>query len=264
MVYKSTNVRIHYIDTSKLPSQKFYQILHDRSTDLSNNEEYCNSFSYSFGKEKQITDFCLKLRILTQIFLDGLIFNSEECNLDDVISYRNWKNVKELCDYFVDYNYLISLAEPSNANCIDYLNYIEKKTTVFQEIENYCNKKISSQCPNFYNKFLSYNPKSVLSTITCKSTLPKEEKALEIPLKIYNSTTTFGKILLGLAFTSMFFATIYKFTPIGKQLQNNFPNIKNRIRNLNEKVKRLFFHRSENFNPLCEYLEKKYIGYNPV
>ncbi|GAW83203.1 variable surface protein [Plasmodium gonderi] len=202
-------------------------------------------------------------RIFTQIFKDELKINSQLCNLDfNIASYRPWKKVKELCDYYVDYDHLHSKITPTNGNCKAYRDYILGKSNLYYDYPMNCINHSGLKCPDFYDKLLSYNPKKLLGTITCDPVIPKKQKTLDITPKTYGGATTSGKVLLGIVITSVLFVFSYRFSPLGRQLQNNFPHITNMIRNFREKGKRLFSVTPEKYNPFREYLEENYIGYN--
>ncbi|SCA60527.1 VIR protein [Plasmodium vivax] len=80
---------------------------------------------------------------------------------------EDWKNRKKLYDYYVDYNYLISMANILDDKC-EYYKKIKEKQAIFDYFDRPCESN-SNKCPKFYHNCKSYNPKNVLATLPCHS-----------------------------------------------------------------------------------------------
>ncbi|KMZ96092.1 hypothetical protein PVNG_06282 [Plasmodium vivax North Korean] len=90
-----------------------------------------------------------------------------------IITYNDWRNRKELYDYYVDYKYLISMAEMYDHNKCTYYNKIKEKQALFDYFDGLC-KSSPDKCPKLYNEHMSYNPNLVLSNLPCHSIMGKE------------------------------------------------------------------------------------------
>ncbi|KMZ88719.1 hypothetical protein PVBG_05665 [Plasmodium vivax Brazil I] len=97
-------------------------------------------------------------------------------------NHEDWINRKKLYDYYVDYNYLISMAKNYPKGCI-YYKKIKEKHTVFDYFDRHCVSN-AYKCPQFYYDFKSYDPENVISTLPChdqveltKSASPGPEEA---------------------------------------------------------------------------------------
>ncbi|GAW84725.1 variable surface protein [Plasmodium gonderi] len=209
--------------------------------------------------------------------------------------YDNWKDSKELYDYYIDFNYLDKLSSNCNENCDELCKYLKDVTVSYDKFKMFFSSNKGSRCPLSLHEYKKCDPKLLLERFKCYTptneldngetkepelegevtpergelsdaasftVIPQNESELKndesSPLR------TFGNSLLGLVLTSMLFGVLYNFTPLGRIFQNKFPNVAYMINNLSHKGKRLSNHRSDTYSPFREYLEENYIRYDPV
>ncbi|SBT02990.1 PIR Superfamily Protein [Plasmodium ovale curtisi] len=96
---------------------------------------------------------------------------------NDIINYNDWKQRKELYEYYVDYSTLYGLAKNYDKEC-EYYEKIEAKKSLYDHFGDSClNNKYD--CPELYKKCENYNPDKVLSDLPCHSIIPAKRAALK-------------------------------------------------------------------------------------
>ncbi|CAG9480085.1 unnamed protein product [Plasmodium vivax] len=207
------------------------------------------------------------------------------CQPDRVFIYDDWKQRKELYDYYVDIDPIFKIAKFIPKDCDQYYKYVKYKKKIYDQYDEYCKKHIYLKCPFFFEKCKNYNPQDILLELPCYSEMVKKELAQqqasqaqlanllpeapplplsnpEIPDPNTSTGTKAGNAFLGVVVTSMTSGALYKFTPLGSMLRNRFGRNNNNMRNLNIGDNGLFDYASESFNPYTG--EEHYIGYHPA
>ncbi|SCA60806.1 Plasmodium vivax Vir protein, putative [Plasmodium vivax] len=82
-----------------------------------------------------------------------------------IVNHKDWKNRKELYDYYVDFNHLYNMAKFRDEKCEHY-NKIKEKSSLYDHFAPLCESK-GDDCPDFYEKCEPYNPKNVLHELRC-------------------------------------------------------------------------------------------------
>ncbi|SBT01161.1 PIR Superfamily Protein [Plasmodium ovale curtisi] len=188
---------------SYLPSEKFYNDIKKEYEDLINYSELRDTNSvHNFKNEaKQICKKILR-------YLDKYpVYNDEKYGFDsypndklqktkyykkcepnfDIFKHVDWKKIRELYEYYVDYTTLFGLAQSFDDKC-EYYKKIETKKTLYKHFDYACLSN-ESNCPEIYEKCRYYNPEKVLSGLSCHTKM--EEK--KFALKASSSHNTPGK-----------------------------------------------------------------------
>ncbi|SBT57107.1 PIR Superfamily Protein [Plasmodium ovale wallikeri] len=84
----------------------------------------------------------------------------------EILDHHDWKQRKELYDYYVDYSTLYGTARSYLPKCEEYYKIIEAKKSLYEHFDNQCLSN-DSNCPEIYEKCRDYNPEKVLSDLPC-------------------------------------------------------------------------------------------------
>ncbi|GAW84459.1 variable surface protein, partial [Plasmodium gonderi] len=161
---------------------------------------------------------------------------------DPIIGYYDkWENAKKLYDYYVNFNYLHSMANTCNGNCDELCMYLDGIAKIYEIFKKFCSSKIESRCPVFNIDYEEYDPLLLISKFNCNpstqildiraeepSQVDHQEdlifkEASSTPLSKIDSQeeselisdqtkplSVFGNSLLALVLTSMLFGVLYK------------------------------------------------------
>ncbi|SBT56390.1 PIR Superfamily Protein [Plasmodium ovale wallikeri] len=163
----------------------------------------------------------------------------------DILNKEDWKKRKELYDYYIDYDTNKSTIHFYREQCKENYKYIEGKKELYEHFGSLCISN-SSECPDFYNDCMKYNPESVLHTLPChvemeaaKNALATQETSdqgvqdgphphdIDLPRHGAHSSdvvttqensdigTKVGKSVLGIAPIALTASALYRFTPLG-------------------------------------------------
>ncbi|GAW84360.1 variable surface protein [Plasmodium gonderi] len=212
-----------------------------------------------------------------------------------ITSYHdNWNDAKKLFDYSMDFNYLKDMENNCNDKCDELCEYLNDINDIYERYEDTSSGNNKLLCPLSKDEYDKCNPRSLLDKFKCVTSteelqLPKQNLSVEgeateeekdnvqeetiveggpggeeagSTLLIKEDSEEDSELISGESHPLSAFGN--KFTPIGRQIQNKFPNMDNMIRKLSKKGNRSPTHRFETYNPFGEYLEENYIGYNPV
>ncbi|SBS94390.1 PIR Superfamily Protein, partial [Plasmodium ovale curtisi] len=209
--------------------------------------------------------------------------------LFDMLKYKDWKERKELYDYYVNYNSVYSTANNYDEKCKEYYEYIEGKASLYEHFGSLCTSDNSS-CPEIYDKCMPYNPDLVLHTIKCHNDIVSERAATreaaskvsashhsseqELVSGSYSSGQgltqqntdigkTFGHSVLGAAPVLLTASVLYKYTPVGSWIRNLGRNNPNSISNMDGEMERFLGNTQESGNMFFDGGEN-YISYQPM
>ncbi|CAG9482888.1 unnamed protein product [Plasmodium vivax] len=239
-----------------------------------------------------------KLQPIWNGFVDDKIKKSEhkKCRpISDLVLYGDWKERKELYEYYVDYSPIKLSLGYYTQRCNEFHQYIESKKTLYEHFKKRCPSDDTKECPNFYEQCLQYDPVKVLPELNCHQDIIKEREAAARSVQQRENTysdseTEFsvtpvdmvpvgashnlsgksqtvenaGHILLGVVATSMTSGALYRFTPLGRMLRSGLGWKNNNMSNINGGDIRLYDYTSESFNPYSGGGEEHYIGYHPA
>ncbi|SBT73316.1 Plasmodium vivax Vir protein, putative, partial [Plasmodium ovale] len=176
----------------------------------------------------------------------------------EILDYHDWKQRKELYDYYVDFDTLFGTAKNIPAKCEEYYKIIEGKKSLYNHFENECLSN-ENNCPELYNRFPNYNPNKVLSSLPCHEKIEAQKTAAaeashraltsqqhhgkgiqpgsNIPgagLTQENSEigTKVGHSVLGVAPVLLTATALYRYTPIGSWIRNLGGNNPNNMGNI--------------------------------
>ncbi|GAW84336.1 variable surface protein [Plasmodium gonderi] len=109
--------------------------------------------------------------------------NYKICHIDNKMNfYHDWKNVKELYDYYTDFYVIKNKSDSDKNECKKYYKYIEKKEHLYNHFKELCETDHSDKCPNFYEDSKKYHPTNVLHKLKCHEETGNEDdvtRALE-------------------------------------------------------------------------------------
>ncbi|KMZ98479.1 hypothetical protein PVNG_05256 [Plasmodium vivax North Korean] len=97
--------------------------------------------------------------------------NDELCHLDPQVPYdNNWKAKKEFYEYCYDKDVVEFINKINGSTCTKYQNFLEKKTELYNNVDEILSDKNLNKCTYSYEKGDKCDPKVLL-----KELIPKEE-----------------------------------------------------------------------------------------
>ncbi|KMZ92305.1 hypothetical protein PVMG_03660 [Plasmodium vivax Mauritania I] len=96
--------------------------------------------------------------------------------ISSIVNNENWKQIKELYDYYVDFDYLKKMADISE-NCKEYYIYIKSKSHIYKYFKDRCPPSEKNKCTEFHNIFIKYDPDTVLPSLLCHGKMEVEKAA---------------------------------------------------------------------------------------
>ncbi|SBT51581.1 PIR Superfamily Protein [Plasmodium ovale wallikeri] len=175
--------------------------------------------------------------------------NSKCTDKFEILSKDDWEKRKELYDYYIDYDTNKSTFNFFGEQCKEYYEYIEGKKELYKHFGRLCISN-SSECPDFYNDCMKYNPDLVLPKMSCHVKMVAAKNALathetsdqgmqdgphpygsdlsghsarssEAGMIQENSDigTKVGKSVLGIAPIALTASALYRFTPLGQWIR---------------------------------------------
>ncbi|SBT01566.1 PIR Superfamily Protein [Plasmodium ovale curtisi] len=165
----------------------------------------------------------------------------------EILDHHDWKQRKELYDYYVDYSTLYATARDYPQKCEEYYKKIEAKKPLYEHFEKECLSH-TSNCFELYEKCMDYNPDKVLSNLPChdqieaKKAATAEASARALPLQqsqghahgiqpgphppgtVFTEQNsdigkTVGHSVLGVAPVLLTATALYRYTPIGSWIR---------------------------------------------
>ncbi|SCA82027.1 VIR protein [Plasmodium vivax] len=206
-----------------------------------------------------------------------------KCKPDIILfSYTDWKQRKELYDYYVDILPISIYPKIYTNDCDEYYKYIKYKKKIYDKYDVFCKDLDDIKCPNFFEKCKNYNPKDILPQFNCYQDMKKKEEELAAVQEVQKGSLEFtpssgaensdssvpiakkaGNALLGVVVTSMTSGALYKFTPLGGMIRSGLGWNNNNMGNINGGNNGFYNYASEAFNPYSGG-EEHYIGYHPA
>ncbi|GAB69843.1 CYIR protein [Plasmodium cynomolgi strain B] len=93
------------------------------------------------------------------------------CRPDNVtIMQKDWTKRKELYDYYVDYDFLLPMAQIHKSNECTYYNKLNDMFSLYKTFEKVCEPK-RDNCPDVFYKCQEKNIESAIKKLTCDATL---------------------------------------------------------------------------------------------
>ncbi|GAB69951.1 hypothetical protein PCYB_007000 [Plasmodium cynomolgi strain B] len=97
------------------------------------------------------------------------------CHPDSTtIFLKDWKERKELYDYYVNYDTLFLMAKFYETPECTYYKEIKEKQKIFDKFKRLCDSS-PENCPNFFEKCKPYEPNIVISNLNCHKKLESEK-----------------------------------------------------------------------------------------
>ncbi|KMZ95164.1 hypothetical protein PVMG_05082 [Plasmodium vivax Mauritania I] len=84
-----------------------------------------------------------------------------------ILDHQDWKQRKELYDYYVDYDTLFGTAWGFPDKCEEYYEKIQKMISVYKYFEGKCSPTGTYSCPDFFYKCRDKNIESQLEKLSC-------------------------------------------------------------------------------------------------
>ncbi|SBT32455.1 PIR Superfamily Protein [Plasmodium ovale wallikeri] len=198
----------------------------------------------------------------------------------NIVNYNDWEKRKELYDYYVDYGTIFGTGDFYEAKCKEYYEYIEKKQSLYDHFDRVCPN--TKHCPELYEKWSLYNPKLVLSELSCHGQIQRErenEKARQRALKQDRESqssdtemtqgdsqigTKIGTSFIGIVPALLTASVLYKFTPIGTMFGNHGVNNQNFINNVDGVEFDGFLSHAQESGDMFSGGGENYISYQPM
>ncbi|KMZ76764.1 hypothetical protein PVIIG_05845 [Plasmodium vivax India VII] len=95
----------------------------------------------------------------------------------DIIMHKDWRDRKELYEYYVDYKPIIQTVKNYSYTCKEYYHYVENKKKIYKHFKKHCPSDDTKKCPKYYTQCEPYNPEYVLPTLECHKQIIKEREA---------------------------------------------------------------------------------------
>ncbi|CAI7719837.1 PIR protein [Plasmodium vivax] len=251
------------------------------------NSYYSSELKIAFGKIVLIWNTFIQDRLKEH--------ENETCKPDtDLVLYDDWRERKNLYEYYVDYSSISNTLVAYKQWCEDFYKYVESKKPLYKHFKERCLSRDTKRCPKFYEQCLQYDPEIVLPHRDCPEEIMKKRAAaaLTVPqlrngllgsepnsevtdgrMKTFDPPILSGKshtadnvgnILLGVVATTMTSGALYRFTPLGGMIRNGLGWNNNNMRNFNGGDIGLYDYASEPFNPYTGSGEEHIIGYHPA
>ncbi|VUZ93910.1 PIR protein [Plasmodium vivax] len=253
----------------------------------SNNSDNSNYINRKFGEIVEIWNSFLIEKLKKP--------DDKTCVPDSrIVAYDDWKQRKELYEYYVDYYPIKQSLVPYPQRCKEFYQYVESKKPLYKYFNELCTSKYTNMCPDFYAQCKEYDPDEVLSTFNCHQVMLDEKAAAAAKDSLNGGTFAdtepnsegpssdmatvgtqnlrgesqnvrmYGNVLLGVVATSMTSGALYRFTPLGGMIGNGLGWNNNNMRNMHGGEYGLFDYGSESYNPFTGGGEEHYIGYQPA
>ncbi|SBT56821.1 PIR Superfamily Protein [Plasmodium ovale wallikeri] len=95
----------------------------------------------------------------------------------EILRKDDWDKRKDLYDYYIDFNTIKPMIQFYDTECKEYYEYIQGKKELYEHFDKLCISN-SSECPDFYNNCMNYNPDLVLPTMSCHVKMVAAKNAL--------------------------------------------------------------------------------------
>ncbi|KMZ96457.1 hypothetical protein PVNG_05442 [Plasmodium vivax North Korean] len=96
----------------------------------------------------------------------------------NIVLQDNWRYIKELYEYYVDYSPIYNyLPYSTEERCKEFYHYVESKKALYEHFNKRCTSSNEDRCPYFYAQCKQYDPEQVLSTFSCHQKILGERAA---------------------------------------------------------------------------------------
>ncbi|KMZ83302.1 hypothetical protein PVBG_06149 [Plasmodium vivax Brazil I] len=189
--------------------------------------------------ERYLHQAYANLQLIWNDFSNDKLKNTgnETCRpIHNLSLYKDWKERKELYEYYVDYDDFSKKLLIWPDKCKEFYEYVERKKTLYNHFNTGCPSKDEYRCPKFYSEYEKYHPDKVLHQLTCHKEMNKKGASSpasvgdlsENTLQDMSSSRTFspdssqlkgdrthpatktGNILLGVVVTSLTSGALYR------------------------------------------------------
>ncbi|KMZ96464.1 hypothetical protein PVNG_05449 [Plasmodium vivax North Korean] len=134
---------------------------------------YLKPFSYissAFGKIELIWNDFIEKKLKHR--------KNETCEpIHSIIMDNDWRDRKELYEYYVNYDALSDTVKIFTNMCEEFFQYVESKKKLYEHFKEPCLSKDTNMCPKFYDECKKYDPENVLSNHSCHEYIMKERAA---------------------------------------------------------------------------------------
>ncbi|KNA00898.1 hypothetical protein PVNG_05825 [Plasmodium vivax North Korean] len=90
----------------------------------------------------------------------------EKCKPDHTkVIHEDWKDRKELYDYYVNYDTLFTMVQGYPLKCEEYVEYFKEIVSVYKNFEGKCSPE-KHNCPNFFYELKNKNPVDKLKNLS--------------------------------------------------------------------------------------------------
>ncbi|SBS89656.1 PIR Superfamily Protein [Plasmodium ovale curtisi] len=172
---------------------------------------------------------------------DCLYFYHNKIPLDKL------KEMKDLHDYFKNYDTIDNDVASYPDKCQNYFNYVTQNNTLYEKYHNECCVSPKNNLENYFNCDAKYKPSNLLSKLRCEIYVSESQKDSQVVLLEDNSDESTSPIssdtvpVVAGSFTvftilsSLFI--MYKFTPFGPRIANRIFNNSRVWSNMEEETK---------------------------
>ncbi|SBT54110.1 PIR Superfamily Protein [Plasmodium ovale wallikeri] len=149
----------------------------------------------------------------------------------DNISLDKWKEMKDLHDFFKNYNFIETNILTFNDKCQSYKNYIEYNDRLYKKYHTECCISKKNNKENYFNCDTQFNPGTLLSKLRCEDYISKPPEDHQIahvednpdegassPISTATVPVVAGSFTVFTILSSLFI--MYKFTPFGPRITN--------------------------------------------
>ncbi|SBT56634.1 PIR Superfamily Protein [Plasmodium ovale wallikeri] len=220
---------------------------------------------------------------------EGSYYKKCQPLFDKILKHDDWDKRKELYDYCIDYDLIGPMCKSYDHKCMQYYEYIEKKSYLFEHFESICTSG-ENNCPHFYEKCKSKNPKLVLPTLMCHEKIKAQRDAaaeatanslalqraqkhqkgtglhdsgIDLTTDTSQIGTKVGQTVLGVAPVLFAASALYRYTPLGLWIRNIGGNNPNNMNNVDGEMAGFFGNAQESGNMFFDG-EENYISYQPM
>ncbi|SBT55471.1 PIR Superfamily Protein [Plasmodium ovale wallikeri] len=157
---------------------------------------------------------------------------NEECSeiLHNYIPLDKWKEMKDLHDYFKNYDIIDNDVASYPDICQNYNKYVTQNNTLYEKHYDECCNSPKDILENYFNCEEKYKPSNLLSKLRCEDYISKSPEDSQVVLAEENADESTSSIssdtvpVVAGSFTVFtilsFLFIMYKFTPFGPRIAN--------------------------------------------
>ncbi|GAW84187.1 variable surface protein [Plasmodium gonderi] len=112
--------------------------------------------------------YSIFLKILQKVFSVDFLKFPYYCPFNDNIAkYDDWKEIKELYEYYVDRNHINNFYYNSDDNWDNICAYLKKKLNLYYRYKDSCKSPYKNECKLFHDTFKTHNELLLFNTFDC-------------------------------------------------------------------------------------------------